>query len=319
MSVPAGPRVSAGEAAPVVRPLPRTPRAPRVSRRALVPYMFVGPFMLLFVGALIVPLGYALYLSFFREQLVGGTVLAGMENYTDAFADPLFRAGVLRMVRFLFLQVPIMLGLALLIALALDSGRLRFARTIRLGVFLPYAVPSVVAALMWGYLYGPEFGPFAQLAEAVGLPAPGFLTDSWMLASLANIVSWEFIGYNMIILFAALQAVPRELYEAAEVDGAGPVKVAWHIKIPSIRGALLVTVIFSVIGSFQLFNEPQILSVIAPNVIGSGYTPNLYAYNLAFTNQQINYSAAVSFMLGLVTIIMACAVFLVTSRRSRMA
>ena len=167
---------------------------------------------------------------------------------------------------FFLIQVPVMLVLALLFALALDSGLLRLrAACSGWASSCPYAVPSVVATLMWGYLYGPDFGPFAQLArEARHLPAPHFLSDGWMLGCLANIVTWEFTGYNMIILYAALRAIPHELYEAAAVDGAGAWRIAWSIKIPALRPALLLCLIFSVIGSFQLFNEPNLLQRLAP-------------------------------------------------------
>jgi multiple sugar transport system permease protein len=286
-------------------------------RRQLIGYAFVGPFMVVFVAMLVVPLGYALYLSLFRQQLIGGTVFAGLDNYRTALTDSLLWGGVLRVVKFLIIQVPVMIGLALFFALALDSGRLALARLVRLGIFLPFAVPSVVAALMWGYLYGPDFGPFAQLADGLGLPAPRFLTESWMLGSLANIVTWEFTGYNMIILFAALQAIPPEIYEAARMDGAGPIRTAWSIKLPSIRPALLLTVIFSIIGTFQLFNEPNIMTTIAPTVIGTSYTPNLYAYKLAFVNQEINYSAAVSFALGFVILVVSTAAMYLANRRRR--
>jgi multiple sugar transport system permease protein len=289
----------------------------RPNRHRLAGFLFVVPFLTVFVAMLVVPLAYALYLSLFRDRLVGGTVFTGLDNYLDIVHDSKFRAGVARMAAFFFIQVPPMLALALLFALALDSGRLAFARVIRLGIFLPYAVPSVVAALMWGYLYGPDFGPLAQLARDAGLPTPGFLTGRWMLASLANIVSWEFIGYNMIILYAALRTIPTELLEAAAVDGAGQWRIARHIKLPAIRPALLLTTLFSVIGTFQLFNEPQIMTTIAPTVIGSAYTPNLYAYTLAFTSREVNYAAAVSFALGLVIVVFSYLVILPATRRSR--
>ena len=253
----------------------------------------------------------------FREQLIGGTEFAGAENYVRALQDSTFISGVLRMARFLLIQVPVMLVLALVLALALDSGRLRFQRFIRLSIFIPYAVPGVIAALMWGYLYGRDFGPFAQAARALSLPAPQFLSSSWMLGSIMNIVTWSFVGYNMIILFAALRSIPNELYEAARVDGASELRVAWSIKIPAIRPALLLTGIFSVIGTFQLFNEPNLLRTIAPNVIGSGYTPNLYAYNLAFVAREINYAAAIAFLLGIVIMVISYVVQLTAMRKER--
>jgi multiple sugar transport system permease protein len=277
--------------------------------------LFVAPFLVLFLMLFLAPLAYAAYLSLFQHRLIGGTTFVGLDNYVNAVKDPLLIRGILRVATFFVIQVPVMLVLALVFALALDSGLLRLARVVRLGVFVPYAVPSVVASLMWGYLYGPDYGPFAQLSKAFDLPVPRFLSDGWMLGSLANIVTWEFVGYNMIILYAALRAIPEHLYEAAAVDGAGAWRIAWSIKLPALRPALLLTLVFSVIGSFQLFNEPNLLQRIAPDVINSSYTANLYAYSLAFTSQQVNYAAAVSFLLGLVIVIVSYAVLLTANRR----
>ena len=286
----------------------------RSSRRTAGP-LFVAPFLLLFVLFFLAPLGYAAYLSLFEHKLIGGTTFVGLDNYVTAVKDPQLIHSVLRVATFFLIQVPVMLILALLFALALDSGLVRLARVVRLGIFVPYAVPSVVASLMWGYLYGPAYGPFAQLSRALHGPAPRFLSDGWMLGSLANIVTWEFVGYNMIILYAALRTIPTELYEAAAMDGAGAWRIAWSIKIPALRPALLLTLLFSVIGSFQLFNEPKLLMNIAPDVISSSYTANLYAYTLAFTGQQVNYAATVSFLLGLVIVIASYAVLLTANRR----
>jgi multiple sugar transport system permease protein len=269
--------------------------------------------LLLFV----LPLGYAAYLSLFKNQLVGGTVFAGLGNYIRAVTDGQLIAGVGRVALFFVMQVPVMLLLALLAALAIDSGLLRVARVFRLGIFIPYAIPGVVATLMWGYLYGPDFGPAAQLASKLHVGAPDFLSTTLMLPSIANIVTWEFTGYNMIILYAALRAVSPELYEAAAVDGASAWRVAWHIKIPALRPAMLLCLMFSVIGSFQLFTEPYLLQTLSPTVISASYTPNLYAYNLAFIAQEPDYAAAVSFLLGLVTVAVSYTVLLTAVRRSR--
>lgn len=284
-------------------------------RQAAVPYVFLAPFLILFVLFLILPLAYALVISVFADKLVGGTVFVGFENYAQALGDPAFWGGVRRMIYFGIFQIPIMLGLALVFALLLDSGAAWFTSVFRLGFFLPYAVPAVVATLIWGYLYGPTFGPFSQIADYLGLPAPVFLSDAWMLPSIANIVTWEFTGYNMIILYAALQAVPTEVRDAGAVDGAKPWQIALYIRIPLIFPAILLTGVFSIIGTFQLFNEPSILRANAPGVITSGYTPNFYAYSLAFVNQEYNYSAAVSFALGAVVVVFSYVFMLVTNRR----
>jgi multiple sugar transport system permease protein len=129
----------------------------------------------------------------------------------------------------------------------------------RLGSFLP-AVPSVVAALMWGYLYGQSFGPIAQIAQALGLTPPQFLTPSGVIPALANISMWQYTGYNMLILFAALRAVPRELYEAAAVDGASEVQIALKIR-PLFRGRPD----GHLRSSARCANEPNVLTSIAPS------------------------------------------------------
>lgn len=278
-------------------------------------YLFVTPFMVFFVVLLVVPLAYAAYLSLYRERLVGGLSFVGLDNYVTALTDPEFLRGLGRVALFLAVQVPVMLGLALFFALVLDSGRLRMPRVVRLGVFLPYAIPGVIAALMWGYLYGQDFGPFAQIADALGLPAPQFLSSTWVLASIGNITTWSYTGYNMIIIYAALRSIPEELYDAAAIDGAGAVRIAWSVKVPSVRPALMLTAIFSIIGSFQLFTEPQLLKAIAPTVIDGAYTPNLYAYTLAFGRHELNYAAAVSFLLGIVIMVVSYVFQLSTQRK----
>ncbi len=137
-----------------------------------------------------------------------------------------------------------------------------------------------------------------------------------MLPAIGNIVTWQYTGYNMIIMYAALQAIPPDLYEAALVDGATGWEVARYIKIPLIAPAIVLTCVFSIIGSLQLFTEPSIMSTLAPTVIQDHYTPNLYAYTLAFTNQQYNYSAAISFTLG--AIVFVCSyIFMFATNRGR--
>ena len=310
--------VAAPGVTPVVASQQPRPRVSASKRRQYgAAYTLVLPFFVIFVATIIVPLGYAGYLSLFKERLIGGTSFVGFENYVRALQDPLFLGGVARMGIFLLVQVPIMLAISLFLALALDSGMMRLAKFSRLAIFVPYAVPSVVATLMWGYLYGPDFGPFAQISRALGFGPPPFFTQNGMLFSIMNIVNWEFIGYNMIIIYAALRSIPSELYEAARVDGASELRIATSIKIPAVRAALLLTVIFSVIGTFQLFNEPHLMRTLAPTVIGTAYTPNLYAYNIAFVNQDTNYAAALAFLLGLVIMVVSYIVQLTAQRKER--
>lgn len=285
------------------RPAPVRRRAGR--RRGWVGWGFIGPFMAVFALVFLAPIAYSIYLSLYRDQLIGGTTFVGLENYQDVLDDAEFWEGLARVGLFLCVQVPIMLGIALLVALAIDSGRLYGRNFFRITIFLPYAVPAVVASLMWGFMYGTRFGLVGNINDAFGIELPDPLSSGLVLASIGNIVTWEFVGYNMLIFYSALRVIPHSLYEAAEIDGAGQLRVITAIKLPALRGALVIATIFSIIGSFQLFNEPSILQNLAPNTITTDYTPNLYAYSLAFNGQQQNYSATVAIVMGLVTMLIA--------------
>lgn len=287
-------------APPAAVALPR-----RRTRPSWTGWGFVGPFMAVFALVFLAPIAYSLWISLFRTQLVGGTTFVGLENYQRALADPQFWSALGRVSLFLAVQVPVMLGIALLVALALDSGRLYGRDFFRISIFLPYAVPAVVATLMWGFMYGTRFGLVGNINDALGTTLPNPLSPDLVLAAIGNIVTWEFVGYNMLIFYSALRTVPSSLYEAAEIDGAGQWRVITAIKLPAIRGALVIAGIFSIIGSFQLFNEPSILQSLAPNAITTYFTPNLYAFSLSFSGQQYNYSATVALIMGVLTMVIA--------------
>jgi multiple sugar transport system permease protein len=295
--------------------LPRRTR----SRRRWVGVGFIAPFLAVFALVFLAPIVYSIYLSLFRERLIGGNSFVGFDNYVDVLNDDQFWTSLARVALFLAVQVPIMLGIALAVALAIDSRRLYAANLFRITVFLPYAVPAVVATLMWGFMYGSRFGLVGSINENLGLSVPDPLSPDLVLASIGNIVTWEFVGYNMLIFYAALRVIPLSLYEAAEIDGAGQWRIISAIKLPAIRGALVVATIFSIIGSFQLFNEPSVMQSLAPNAIGTYFTPNMYAYSLSFSGQQYNYSAAVAIVMGIVTMIIAYVVQLRGLRRESAA
>ncbi|MCS3844115.1 multiple sugar transport system permease protein [Microbacterium sp. AK031] len=259
----------------------------------------------MFALVFIAPLLYAVYLSLFKTQLIGGTAFVGLDNYARAFADEKLWRGLGRVLLVLLVQVPIMLAVAVFAALAIDSGRLAGARFYRIGIFLPYAVPGVVAVLMWGFIYSERYGLTGNVNEVLGAPLLDPLSQAWILPAIGNILTWEFMGYNMLIFYSALRTIPSDLYEAAAIDGAGPVRVAWSIKLPALRGALVIATIFSIIGSFQLFNEPNILQTLVPTLISSFFTPNMYAYNLSFVGQQFNYAATVAIIMGIITAVIA--------------
>ncbi|WP_265520451.1 carbohydrate ABC transporter permease [Oerskovia flava] len=281
------------------------PAPHRHRRRRWIGWGFIGPFMAVFALVFLAPIAYSIYLSLFRNQIVGGNAFVGFDNYSRALSDPQFWSALSRVSLFLVVQVPIMLCLALLVALAIDSGRLHGKNFFRISIFLPYAVPAVVATLMWGFMYGTRFGLVGNINDWLGTSIPNPLSPDWVLLSIGNIVTWEFVGYNMLIFYSALRTIPTSLYEAAEIDGAGQLRIVRAIKLPAIRGALVIATIFSIIGSFQLFNEPSILQSLAPNAISTYFTPNLYAYSLSFSGQQYNYSATVAIIMGLITMVIA--------------
>jgi multiple sugar transport system permease protein len=292
------------------------PPGVRRRRRSWKGWQFVGPFMLVFALVFLAPIAYSIYLSLYKNRLIGGNSFVGLDNYQQALHDSEFWSAFGRVALFLVVQVPIMLLLALVVALAIDSGRLHGKAFFRVTIFLPYAVPAVVATLMWGFMYGSQFGLVGNINDALDISLPDPLGSQLMLTSIGNIVTWEFVGYNMLIFYSALRVVPVSLYESAEIDGAGQFRIITAIKLPAIRGALVIATIFSVIGSFQLFNEPAILRPLAKNVLTTGYTPNMYAYSLSFSGQQYNYAATVAIIMGIITMVIAYVVQLRGTREN---
>jgi multiple sugar transport system permease protein len=296
--------------------LPTQNRWQRIFYKA-TPYLFLLPFLLGYAAFSIYPLVYSFNLSLYRKQLIGGITFVGMSNYGKVFQDSNFWEGIRNVLAFGAVQIPVMLGLALIFALILDSELVRRPTIFRLGFFLPFAVPSVVAALMWGYFYGQGFGPIAQIFTALKLEPPVFLTANGIIPAIANIATWQYAGYNMLIIYAALKAIPTELYDAARVDGANDLQIAWYVRIPLVWPAIALTILFSINGTLQLFNEPNVLTVVAPSIVNIHFTPNIYLYNLAFRNGQFNYSAAMAFSLALVSGIIASLVLAATRREER--
>lgn len=280
----------------------------RRSRRSWTGWGFMAPFMIVFLFVLLAPVLYSVYLSVYDTKLIGGTQFVGMDNYIRVMNDPQFWDGVVRILKFFAIQVPIMIFLALGAALAIDSARLRASGFFRIIIFMPYAVPAVVATLMWGFIFGDRFGLVANINDFLSTNIPSPLTSSLILLAIANIQVWTFTGYNMLIFYSTLRTIPEELYEAADLDGANQWWVIRSIKLPALRGSMVIALVFSVIGSFQLFNEPNVLKGLAPNSISSYFTPNMYAYNLSFSGQQYNYSATVALVMGVLTMIVAYSV-----------
>jgi multiple sugar transport system permease protein len=156
---------------------------------------------------------------------------------------------------------------------------------------------------MWGFLYSPSFGPISQFFALFNMSGPDLLSSGNIFGGLLNVVTWQWAGYYMIIIYAALQGIDPAIYEAAKIDGANARQVAIRIKVPLVTAALVLILVFALIGTLQFFTEPTVLTPMANGAIGPAFTPNIYAYNLAFKFSQINYASAVSFALGIIVFI----------------
>jgi multiple sugar transport system permease protein len=295
----------------------RTRTAPR-----LAPYAFVAPAVALFAATILIPIGYTLYLSLEKTQVSGlglgagarKQVFAGLSNYASGLTDPAFLSSLVRVLVYSLILVPVMLGLALLFALLLDARRVKFQRFSRLSIFLPYAVPTVIGSLLWGFLYLPTVSPFPAILSRLGLSMPNLFATHTVLFSVANIGVWGGTGFNMIVMYTALRAVPTELYEAAWIDGASQIQIALRIKIPMIAPALVLTGVFSIIATLQVFNEPQTLYPLT-NTISLDWMPLMRVYDLAFNYNNIYGAAALALLIAAIMFVLSYGLLWVSNKR----
>ncbi|MDN3494855.1 sugar ABC transporter permease [Planococcus sp. APC 4015] len=290
----------------------RKPRSRTAPVGALL--VFVGPFAALFILFYLVPICYAIWKSLQvveREGTFGQAteVFGGLTQYARVFENEVFWQSVGRVLLFGVVQVPVMLGLALLFALLLDSPLLKGKRFFRLAFFVPYAVPGVIAAIMWGFLYSPRLSPFTALTSQVDL-----LSADFVLWSIANVVTWVFVGYNMLIIYSTLLSIPTDIYEAARLDGAGQLRMAWSIKIPLVRPSLVLTSVLSIIGTLQLLAEPQTFRAFS-SAVTSTYTPNMTIYATSSV-PNVPLAAAMSVVLALATFILSFTFLRLTRRKA---
>ena len=266
--------------------------ARRRTASRVVPYAFLAPGIVMFTAFLLVPIGYSIWASLQKVKVSGlglgrgarTTVYAGLENYRRVLTDTEFGDSVLRVLLYGAILVPAMLGLALLFALLLDWPWTRLRRLSRIAIFLPYAVPGVIASLLWGFLYLPAVSPLHYLLERSGLPRPDLLAPDTIMGSIANIGVWGGVGFNMLLLYTALRAIPGELYESARMDGCSELQIAWRIKVPQIVPALVMATIFGTITTLQVFSEPTTLRPLT-NSLTTTWSPLMKIYRDAFAQE----------------------------------
>ncbi|MDL2080520.1 sugar ABC transporter permease [Streptomyces sp. GXMU-J15] len=300
----------AAPSAPAVRPAAARAPAPhppgasplrRGQRRAAA--LFIVPFFVLFAGVMAAPIAYAVWMSLFQERSsglgFGGTerVFAGFGNYAKALSASGFRSSFGHIVLYCALYIPVMIGGSLALALLLDSALARAKRFFQLALFLPHAIPGLIASIIWIYLYTPGLSPVLDWIGALG-GSWDFYSDDHVLTSLVNLTAWQWTGYNMVIFYAALQAVPREVLEAAVVDGAGAVRTALTIKVPMIASAVVMTVLFTCVGAIQIFTEPKLLNQRGAPSIDTEWSPTLYIWKAGFVQHDYGLAAAASLMLA---------------------
>jgi multiple sugar transport system permease protein len=277
-----------------------------------VPYAFLTPAFVLFGFTFVVPIGYTVYLSL-RLVHVSGLGLgrnarqeafAGLANYRAAVGDSELWRSAVRVLIYGTLLVPTMLLLALVFALLLDTPGARFRRFSRISIFLPFAVPAVIASLLWGFMYLPSVGPGQYVLGLVGLPKVDMLGPNTIFFAVANIGLWGGVGFNMIVMYTALRAVPSEIYESARIDGASEWQVALRIKVPLITPALIMTAVFSTIATLQVFSEPFTLRPLT-NSLTTTWTPLMKVYQDAFARNDLYSAAATSILLALATLVLS--------------
>lgn len=287
---------------------PRVPGSVRLRRGA--PLLFVVPFLLILVVFGVLPLVFLAWISLRDWHLVNGDKgFVGLGNYVSLLSDPNFYNALGNTVGIFFAaavpQVLLALGLAALLNRPLRGGR--FWRT---GILLPNVVSVVAVALVFGQLFGRDYGIVNWLLGHVGIAPIAWQSSAWSShLAIAVMVIWRWTGYNALIYLAAMQAVPKELYEAAALDGAGRWRMFWSVTVPGIRPTILFTVLTSTVGGLQLFTEPQLFDASGTGGTGGDdrqfQTIVMYLYEKGMGNFDAGYSAAISWVVFVLCVVFA--------------
>lgn len=277
---------------------------------------FLLPFFALFMTFNILPIFYTIFVSFNKVQFYGGSAsfsFTGFTNYFQVFNDPLFFIGLKNVLLILGIQVPIMTGLALILALLLNSPLIIGKRFFRSAIYFPLTISLVLAAIYWSFMYGKEFGLINLLLSNLGFPKIGWLVDpNIALYSIMNVITWRWTGWNMLLFLAGLQSIPPVLYEAASIDGAGRLRTAIHIVIPLLKPVFVFSIVLSINGSLQTFAEPWVLTGGGPAY--STYTVVLNIYRYMFGIGNLGLAASMSLVLGVITVVLAILFIRVVSK-----
>ena len=285
-------------------------------RTDLAGYLFVGPFLIVYAAFLIFPALLGLRMSFYNASLVGADAqFLGLANFKELFGDPNFWTSLWHTVLFTLLSTPPLVLLSL--ALALLANRAIPARWFfRLSFFAPWVLPSSVVALIWVWLYQPGFGLINGYLTAIGLPEIAWLPDERVaMISVVIATVWWTLGFNFVLYLAGLQDIPRELYEAAAIDGAGPWQQIRMITVPLLARTTTLVVVLQVIASLKVFDQMYIMTSGGPNF--STRSALQYIYDEGFTNFRVGYASALSMLFFLVVLAVSAAWFILVRRQEK--
>ncbi|MFF3784437.1 carbohydrate ABC transporter permease [Streptomyces sp. NPDC001933] len=270
----------------------------RLLTRASVPYLLIMPAVLGFAIFKAYPIVSSLWISLTTGN-GDSRHFAGIANYRRLLDDPLFWTALKNTALILVVQVPLMLGLALLVALALNSTKVWLRPLWRLGVFVPSLTGLVAAGVMFSVILNRDAGLLNWVLSLFGVDRVNWLgSPFWARVGVVLVITWHYTGYNAVMYLAGLQGIPQELYEAAMVDGAGPVRRFVSITLPQLRPILLLTVVLSTIGTLQLFDEPYVLTGGGPD--NATLTVTMYLYNNGFKYFDFGYASAIAYALALI-------------------
>lgn len=284
------------------------------ARRALWAYAFLAAPMAFYVGIRLVPAASALVISLHRWDILSSEKpFVGWANFRELWADPLFWRTARNTLRYAAAGIPAQIAGGLLIALLLQRVR-RFRGLFRALYFVPFVTPIVAASWVWQWMYSPQFGPLNRILDALGLPAQAFLrAPGEALYAVAAMVVWEFLGFQVVIFLAGLEAIPRAYYEAAAVDGAGGPARFFHITVPLLRPVLAFVAVMLMNGAFGSFIPMYILTQGGP--MHSTETLLTYAYTNAFSSFDFGYGAAVCYIFALAVAILGVAQIVLLRRQ----
>ena len=277
---------------------PRQVLARLHSRHVLHAYLFIAPVIILFGIFRIVPSIQTLLYSFYKVELLRGRfTFIGLENFSSLFADEIFRKAAVNTLTYVITIVPVSAFLGLILAV-LFNARFHLKEFFKAVYFSPMVTSTVAAAMVWWWMYNPQFGIFNVLLKLVGLPEQPWLMSSHMaLTSIIIFSVWKNLGYNMIIYLAGLQAIPPQFYEAATIDGAGPLKRFRHVTIPLLAPTTTFILIYDTILALQVFDQVFVLTGGGP--AGSTNVVVLDLYRQAFERYNFGYAAAEAMVLFL--------------------